>query len=84
MLASPVPAGRAAVAMGAWVESKHDMYLIHTYVEAWELLTCTHPPEDEKRKMRKAYLVPRAVHASTQQTVQIRGTGVCLARKNSL
>ena len=31
MLTSPVPAGRAAVATGAWVESKHDMYLIHTW-----------------------------------------------------
>ena len=30
MLTSPVPAARAAVATGAWVESKHDMYLIHT------------------------------------------------------
>ena len=30
------------------------------------------------------YLVPGTVHASTQQTIQIRGTGVCLARKNSL
>ena len=37
MLTSPVPAARAAVATGAWVESKHDMYLIHTYVEVWEL-----------------------------------------------
>ena len=31
-----------------------------------------------------AYLVPGTVHASTQQTIQIRGTGVRLARKNSL
>ena len=31
-----------------------------------------------------AYLVPGTVHASTQQTIQIRGMGVCLARKNSL
>ena len=31
-----------------------------------------------------AYLVPGTVHASTQQTIQIIGTGVCLARKNSL
>ena len=31
MLTSPVPAARAAVATGAWVESKHDMYLIHTW-----------------------------------------------------
>ena len=30
-----------------------------------------------------AYLVPGTVHASTQQTKKIRGTGVCLARKNS-
>ena len=30
------------------------------------------------------YLVPGTVHASTQQTIQIRGTGVCLARKNPL
>ena len=28
----------------------------------------THPPEDEKTKKRKAYLLPGAVHASTQQT----------------
>ena len=31
MLTTPVPAARAAVATGAWVESKHDMYLIHTW-----------------------------------------------------
>ena len=39
MLTSPVPAARAAVATGAWVESKkkHDMILIHTSVEVWEL-----------------------------------------------
>ena len=72
MLTSPVPAARAAVATGAWVESKHDMYQIHTYVEVWELgFIFTHPPEDEKRKKRKAYkyvvyLAPGAVHASTQ------------------
>ena len=72
MLTSPVPAARAAAATGAWVESKHDMYLIHAYVEVWELkLYFSHPPEDEKRKKRKAYyvvvyLVPGAVHASTQ------------------
>ena len=28
MLTGPVAAARAAVATGAWVESKHDMYLI--------------------------------------------------------
>ena len=52
MLTSPVAAARAAVATGTWVESKHDMYLIHTwYVEVWELgFIFTHPPEDEKRK----------------------------------
>ena len=31
-----------------------------------------------------AYLVRGTVHASPQQTIQIRNTGVCLARKNSL
>ena len=31
MLTSPVPAARAAVATGAWVESKHDMCLIHKW-----------------------------------------------------
>ena len=68
---------------GAWVESKH-MYLIHTWKCGSLSFIFTHPPENEKRKKRKAYLVPGAVHASTQQTIQIRGTGVCLARKNSL
>ena len=33
MLTSPAPAARAAVATGAWVESKHDMYVSDTYVE---------------------------------------------------
>ena len=42
MLTSPVPAARAAVATGAWVESKHDMYL-DTYVEVWELKLCFYP-----------------------------------------
>ena len=81
MLTSPVPAARAAVATGAWVESKHDMYLIHTWKCRSSSFIFTHLPEDEKRKKRKANLVPGAVHARTQQTIQIRGTGVCLARK---
>ena len=87
MLTSPVRAARAAVATGAWVESKHDMYLIHTWKCGSLSFLFTHPPEDEKRKKRKAYvvyLVPGAVHASTKQTIQIRGTIVYLARKNSL
>ena len=97
MITSPVPAARAAVATGAWVESKHDMYLIHTrhvsdtYVEVSVGVQALFLPirrrlkkeRREKRSLQK-YLVPGAVHASTQQTIQIRGTGVCLARKNSL
>ena len=83
MLTSPVAAARAAVATGAWVESKQ-MYLIHTWKCGSSSFIFTHLPEDEKRKKRKAYLVPGAVHARTQQTIQIRGTGVCLARINSL
>ena len=90
MRTSPVPAARAAVATGAWVESKHDMHLIHTYVEVWELKLYFYPPAGGlKKKKEKSipgtwYLVPGAVHASTQQAIQIRGTGVCLARNNSL
>ena len=34
MLTSPVAAARAAVAKGAWVKSKHDMYLIRGSVGA--------------------------------------------------
>ena len=34
MLTSPVAAARAAVVTGAWVKSKHDMYLIRG---VWEL-----------------------------------------------
>ena len=37
VLTSPVAAARAAVATGARVKSKHDMYLIRLF---------THPPED--------------------------------------
>ena len=43
MLTSPVPAARAAFETGAWVESKHDMYLIHTCVEVWELKLYFYP-----------------------------------------
>ena len=71
------------VGVRAWVESKH-MYLIHTWKCGSSSFIFTHPPEDENRKKREAYLVPGAVHASTQQTIQIRGAGVCLPRKNSL
>ena len=72
MLTSPVAAARAAVATGAWVESRHDMYLTHTWKCGSSSFIFTHPPEDEKRKKRKAYLVPGAVHASTQQTTNQR------------
>ena len=34
MLTSPVAAARAVVATGAWVKSKHDMYLIRGSVGA--------------------------------------------------
>ena len=34
MLMGPVAAARPAVATGAWVKSKHDMYLIRTSVGA--------------------------------------------------
>ena len=34
MLTRPVAAARAAVATGAWVKSKHDMYLIRGRVGA--------------------------------------------------
>ena len=34
ILTSPVAAARAAVATGAWVKSKHDMYLIRGSVGA--------------------------------------------------
>ena len=34
MLTSPVAAARGAVATGAWVKSKHDMYLIRGRVGA--------------------------------------------------
>ena len=34
MVTNPVAAARAAVATGAWVKSKHDMYLIRASVGA--------------------------------------------------
>ena len=72
MLTSPVAAARAAVATGAWVESKHDTHLIHTWKCGSSSFIFTHPPEDEERKKRKAFLVPGAVHASTQPTIQYK------------
>ena len=55
MLTSPVAAARAAVATGAWVRSKHDMYLTRGSVGA-SALFLTHPPEDEKKEKRKKKL----------------------------
>ena len=52
MLTSPVAAARAAVATGAWVKSKHDVYLIRGSVGALSFLF-THPPEDLKKKEKK-------------------------------
>ena len=61
MLTSPVPAARAAVATGAWVEWKHDMYLIHTCVEVWELklffLPIRRGMKKEKIEKHTGYLV---------------------------
>ena len=54
MLTSPVPAARAAVVTGAWVESKHDMYLIHAWKCGSSSFIFTHPPEDEKKKKEKS------------------------------
>ena len=45
MLTSPVAAARAAVATGAWVKSKHDVYLIRGSVGALSFII-THPLED--------------------------------------
>ena len=66
---SPVAAARAAVATGTWVESKHDMYLIHTWKCGSSSFIFTHPPEDEKRKKRKAYLVPVSYTHLTLPTI---------------
>ena len=49
MLTSPVAAARAAVATGAWVKSKHDMYLMRGSVGALSFIF-THPPEDLKKR----------------------------------
>ena len=45
MLTGPVAAARAVAATGAWVKSKHDMYLIRGSVGA-QAFIFTHPPED--------------------------------------
>ena len=65
----PGSSNASCCATGAWVESQH-MYLIHTWKCGSSSFIFTHPPEDEKRQKRKAYLVPGAVHARTQQTIQ--------------
>ena len=48
MLTSPVAAARAAVATGAWVKSKHDVYF--EVSDTWKCgslsFIFTHPPED--------------------------------------
>ena len=56
MLTSPVAAPRAAVATGAWVESKHDMYLIRESVGA-QALPIRRRMKKEKREKHTWYLV---------------------------
>ena len=53
MLTNPVAAARAVVATGAWVKSKHDMYLIHTWKCGSSSFIFTHPPEDKKKRKKQ-------------------------------
>ena len=56
MLMSPVAAARAAVATGAWVKSKHDIYLIRGKCGSLSFIF-THPPEDLKKRKKKEAVV---------------------------
>ena len=53
MLTSPVAAARAAVATGAWVKSKHAMYLIRGSVGAQALLLPIRRRIKEKNKKKQ-------------------------------
>ena len=76
MLTSPVPAARAAVATGAWIESKHDMCLIHTWKCGSSSFIFTHPPEDEKEKREKHtwYLVRYMQAPNRLYKSEVRGS----------
>ena len=52
MLTRPVAAARAAVATGAWVESNHDMYPIHTW-KVWELKLYFYPSAGGLKKKKE-------------------------------
>ena len=57
MLTGPVAAARAVVAAGAWVKSKHDMYLIRGSVGASALfLPIRRRMKKRKKKKRGSYL----------------------------
>ena len=53
MLTGPVAAARAVVATGAWVKSKHDMYLISGSVGAEALFLSIRRRIKKKRKEQK-------------------------------
>ena len=55
MLTSPVAAARAAAATGAWVQSKHGMYLIPTWKCGSLNFIFTHPPEDVQHVISTLY-----------------------------
>ena len=58
MFTSPVTAARAVVATGAWVKSKHDMYLTR---KVWELELYFYPSAGgfkKKREKKKTFIVP--------------------------
>ena len=63
MLTSPVPAALAAVATGAWVESKHVYLIHHTWKCGSLIFIFTHPPEDEKRREKHTWYLVRYMQA---------------------
>ena len=72
MLTSPVAAARAAVATGAWVKSKHDMYLIRGSVGAQALFFPIRRRIREKKKEDRviSYLLLLSATHSLQVTMK--------------
>ena len=86
MLTGPVAAARAAAATGAWVKSKHDMYLIRGSVGAQALFLPIRQriKTKQKKTSESKVLKFRPVKFSDNLSLQKKKKSCCVAKKTGL
>ena len=73
VLTSPVAAARAVVATGAWVKSKHDMYLIRGSVAIRRRIK-----KKKKKKKRQNYLLVLVLNNYSVHRIYVSLSILCL------